>query len=419
MAASPPSLALLLPQRLPPEGFAFVQRLTEEAKAAKAPVYLVGGVVRDLFLDRPVLDVDFAVEGDAHALARRLAERLRGRAVTHDQFGTATVHLDGRSFDLAMTRTERYAHPGDLPTVSPGSLRDDLNRRDFTINAMAVSLNEGSFGQVIDPLDGRDDLKGGKIRILHDDSFVDDPTRSYRACRYAARFDFAIEKRTFKLLVEGTKLVPAISGDRLRHEVERTLQEAEPEKAFDLLRETWALQSIHYGLRWDEKLFRWFERSRKMGLAASNVYLALLVLRLKPETVESVAERLNLTAAQAAAMRDGRRLWNAVAPFEDAAMRSSRVVALLSEYSADAIAACRVATQVPIIETHLRRYQDELRHVQPELNGDDVLSLGVPRGPGVGRVLRALRDARLDGEAASRDAEVALVRRWLERGLPS
>ncbi|MBI3743127.1 MAG: CCA tRNA nucleotidyltransferase [Chloroflexi bacterium] len=418
MPASSPNLTSLLPQRLPTKVFAFVQRIAEEASETRLPVYLVGGVVRDLFLDRPVLDADFAVVGDAHALARRLAKRLGGRAVIHDQFGTATVYVEGRSFDLAMTRTERYAHPGALPIVSPGSLRDDLNRRDFTINAMAISLNEGSFGQVIDPLGGRDDVHSRKIRILHDDSFVDDPTRCYRACRYAARFDFTIEKLTNKLLVEGTKMVAAVSGDRLRHEVERTLEEAEPEKAFDLLRETWALQSIHYGLRWDEKLFRWFERARKVGLAAPNLYLALLGLRLKAETIEAVAERLRLASAKAAAMRDGQRLWNALAPLEDASIRPSGVVALLSTYANEAVAACRVATPMPIIETHLRRYQEELRSVQAELNGDDVIALGVPRGPDIGKLLRALHDARLDGEVSNRDGEAALVRRWLEHGLP-
>jgi len=161
-------------------------------------VYLVGGVVRDLILEKEVFDLDVVVEGDAIVFARELSKRLKSSFKKHHAFGTAVVEFDGHKIDFATARTEHYIHWGALPKVKPAALKQDLFRRDFTINAMAVSLNKKDYGKLIDLYNGLHDLRKGLVRALHKESFLEDPTRIIRAIRFEQRFSFKIEKDTFK-----------------------------------------------------------------------------------------------------------------------------------------------------------------------------------------------------------------------------
>ena len=190
-------------------------------------VYLVGGTVRDILLGEPSFDVDIAVEGDAIAFATSLAEALDGRVTAHDKFGTAVVlYGDDERVDVVTARTESYEAPGALPTVAPGSIEDDLFRRDFTINAMAASLRGDDKGQLVDPFDGRADLEAGRIRVLHDRSFLDDPTRIFRAIRYENRYGFRMDEHTAALAHEASHRDTShdLSGARMREELDRALR---------------------------------------------------------------------------------------------------------------------------------------------------------------------------------------------------
>src|SRR5215210_3173755 len=197
-------------------------------------VYLVGGTVRDILLGERSFDVDIAVEGDAIAFAAALAEALDGRAHPHERFGTAVVlYGDGERIDVVTARTEFYEEPAALPTVEHASIRDDLFRRDFTINAMAVSLKGEDFGRLVDPFGGRRDLDAGTIRVLHNLSFIDDPTRIFRAIRYEARYGFGMDARTERL-ARGTiemGLVGDLSSARLRDELHELLEEEQAARA--------------------------------------------------------------------------------------------------------------------------------------------------------------------------------------------
>ncbi|HEY1596999.1 MAG TPA: hypothetical protein VGF74_16495, partial [Thermoleophilaceae bacterium] len=197
------------------------------------PAFLVGGAVRDLLLGRPTVDLDVAVEGDARAVARELAGRLAGEAKEHERFGTATVTAGDLSVDLATTRRETYAEPGALPDVHPAGLTEDLGRRDFTINAMALDLNGGDVGALEDPHGGRADLDAGLIRVLHGGSFVDDPTRLLRALRYEARFGFRMDEQTERLAREAAAGAgfATVSGARVRDELLDLLSEDEAPSA--------------------------------------------------------------------------------------------------------------------------------------------------------------------------------------------
>src|SRR3954469_21580085 len=199
-----------------------------------APAWLVGGAVRDLMLAGQTVDLDIAIEGDAREVARELAARLDGQAVEHERFGTATVRAGGLMVDLASTRRESYAAPGALPDVEPATLDEDLGRRDFTINAMAASLDAARLGELRDPLGGEADLRDGVIRILHPGSFIDDPTRLLRAIRYEARFGFRMDEQTERLAREAiaADALSTVSGARIRDELLDMLGESyRPDRA--------------------------------------------------------------------------------------------------------------------------------------------------------------------------------------------
>ncbi len=213
-----------------------MEHVTRYALEAGVPLYLAGGIVRDLLLEKPVQDIDLVVEGDAIRFARSLAKTHGGRVTVHPKFGTATwqlpLELTGHgmtqnTLDFATARTEIYEQPGALPVVQRSSLRSDLRRRDFTINAMAVQLGTDRAGEVIDPYGGVDDLQKGLVRVLHSKSFLDDPTRMFRAIRYSRRYEFALAQSTRRLFSgEALRILATLSGERLRHELELILDES-------------------------------------------------------------------------------------------------------------------------------------------------------------------------------------------------
>src|SRR4030043_497632 len=248
------NLSTQLLKYLPPQILALAKIAGKEASELEQELYLFGGVVRDLFLGRANFDFDLVVEGDAINLARRLAKDSQAKLTVHSRFGTAKITYPGFSLDLATARNETYSQPGALPTVKPGSLKDDLIRRDFSINAMALHLNPQRFGELIDMYHGKDDLNNRLIRILHSKSFVDDATRILRAIRYEQRLGFKLETETEKLLRRDVAMLNTISGDRIRHEMGLTLKEEEPEKVILRAEELGVLAKLHPLLRGDDWL---------------------------------------------------------------------------------------------------------------------------------------------------------------------
>lgn len=227
-----------LPRRL--AALPGVTGLREAAQGAGAPVYLVGGSVRDLLLGAARADLDLVVEGDI----RPLAKALGGKLVEHERFSTASVALDGLEIDIARARSEAYEHPGALPTVSPATITEDLDRRDFTVNSMALVLDGSS--ELLDPRGGVADLRAGVLRVLHERSFIDDPTRALRAARYAARLGLTLDAETERLLREAD--LDAVSTDRVVAELAHIAEEASSSSALELV-ERWGLLDLGPGPR--------------------------------------------------------------------------------------------------------------------------------------------------------------------------
>lgn len=403
---------------------ALLDALRRLAETQGVPVYLVGGPVRDLLLGGPAQDLDFAVAGDAPALARQLAAALGGRAVVHSRFGTATVAAANMRVDLVTARREIYPRPGGLPQVFPGTIYDDLARRDFSVNAMALPLT-GAEPALLAPHGGAEDLNRRLIRILHPSSFIDDPTRMLRAARYEQRLGFRLERDTESRLREGIDRgsLTTVSGDRLRHELARIFAETQPGPPLLRAAELGILAAIHPALGAAAGLRQWAEcapaivqETALSNPAARLTWLAALAYPLSARDGAGLISRLNMPKSWAAVVRDTIALREKERAMSDRSLPPSRLCNMLAGSSPAAVAAVAGLTESAAANRALRRYLAELRHIIPALRGDDLLALGVPPGPPVGAVLAQLRAARQDGQAVDAAGERQWVERWLRAG---
>jgi len=403
-------------KQLPAELVEFMQTAGLVAASQRQNLYLVGGVVRDLLLGRTNLDLDLVVEGDAIALAMRLAQITQGKVTIHTRFQTANLRWDNWSVDLATARSETYTRPGALPTVEPGSLDTDLFRRDFTINTMAIELVPSRWGRLIDLYEGRNDLKKGLIRILHENSFSDDATRIWRALRYEQRLDFKLEPDTLRLLKQNIAMLDTISADRIRHELELVLKEELPEKFIRRADELGVLAQLHPSLKGDDWLSRKFEEARKASSPDSpsvELYLALLVFRLSDKETEEFIQKLRLRKSHAQTLRDGISLKASLKALTKPALAPSRIYHLLHGLSPSALTANYLATDSPMAQQHIHLFLTKLRYAKPALTGNDLQKLGIPPGPRMKEILARLHQARLDGKVTSKQGEMEMVRGWV------
>jgi tRNA nucleotidyltransferase (CCA-adding enzyme) len=399
---------------LPAEALLVIGQASNSAERLGFRVFLVGGVVRDILLGRNGFDLDLAVEGDAIELARALSTD-QARVTVHHRFNTARVAFDGYHLDLARTRCENYTRPGALPTVRPGTIEDDLGRRDFTVNAMALSLNRDDYGNLIDRHGGRDDLKAGLIRVLHAASFTDDATRLWRAIRYEQRFGFAIEPHTLDLFRRDIDRIADITPDRQRYELECVLGEARPETIFCRADELGLLNRWHPALSGDEWLKQSCRRLRAIQAATPSAYLSLLCWRLDAEQKASLARTLKLSRRQYRVLQESTVIRDCLSLLDSSQAPPSRIASLLRSLDADVLAAARAALEPARAVENIERYLATWSRITPALNGENLLKLGVPRGPDIGRMLEELRDLTIDGAIDSRQAEEHHVRDWLTR----
>jgi len=390
-------------------------RLAAEALAALAvqrgeQAYLVGGSVRDLLLGRPHVDLDVAVEGEAIALARQLAEMRKGRVVAHQAFGTASVELASSRIDLAQTRAETYSRPGALPAVRPASIEEDLRRRDFTVNATALRLTPPGAGELLDPHGGRRDLRRRLIRVLHDESFRDDATRMLRAVRYEARLRFRLEEETERLLRRDVAYLDAISGARLRAELVAMCFEKDLGKMLARCQELGILGSIHPCLRFDESGAAALERAREERSAPwDEVCLCLLCQHCDEGDVEALVRRLAPSKRCERALVDSVRLYRQMASLQEPDAPPSRITELLELLSPAPVWALALREDDALVAERARRFLREWRYVKSFLGASALRRLGIPAGPELGKTLHRLRAARLDGITQSREDELALL----------
>lgn len=427
----------LMEERLPVSVLETLRSIGNLAAESGMPAFVVGGFVRDLLLGVPGYDIDIVVEGDGIALARSLAMTLGGRARTHEMFGTASVLLPGRPdlpgggeachIDVASARKERYAYPGALPAVGRSSLGRDLYRRDFTINTLAVNLSPGSFGELLDFFGGQRDIKERRIRVLHGLSFVEDPTRAFRALRFEQRFHFRVGKFTERLFATAVRHLEGVSGGRILNELVRTLEESRPAAILRRLEATGLLRaldpSLTLGAIGERRLesvaeaLGWFRLlcTEERVMAWIPAWLALTA-DLDASAMEKLGSRLGIRGGLSvrieAARRGAPEALEALGKQKDGP--PSAIAAALRPLSIEALLWLMALSEAEGVKRAVSRFITEWRHVKPALVGGDLIDLGMIEGPLLGDALRSLRDARLDGVITTRRDEIARVRRFLE-----
>jgi tRNA nucleotidyltransferase (CCA-adding enzyme) len=370
------------------------------------PAYLVGGAVRDLLRGDDPKDVDIAVEGDARSAARAVAERLGSGAREYERFGTATVETPASTYNFATTRQESYDEPGALPRVSPASLAEDLGRRDFAINAMAIGLSGDDLGHLYDPYGGVADMEAGFVRVLHERSFLDDPTRLLRALRYAARLGFVLDPETERLAREAVAAdaLSTVSGARIRDELMDLLSEVDAPSGIERMRELEIHSALHPELEPDPELVA----SAALGAAAIGADRAIAALAA---LIEEAPEKLDLWLADLhllAGERDAAARAARVGPRIAMALRErehspSELRALLGQEPLEALALA-LALRAP--SEPILRWVSELSPVRLEISGADLIAAGLPEGPALGRALDETLNRKLDGIVSGREAEL-------------
>ena len=404
----------LLRSRLPHRLMTLLEDAGHLADRCEVPLFVVGGCVRDLLLGIENLDLDLVVEGDGIAFARTLGDMLQARVKVHERFGTAILVLaDGFKLDVATARTEYYEYPTALPTVEQSSVKKDLYRRDFTINALAFRLNAKTFGDVLDFYGGQRDLNDKVIRVLHGLSFVEDPTRVFRAIRFESRFGFHLGKDTAALIAGAVKmnLFHRLSGHRLLEELKLLLGEREPKQGIKRLAELNLLKFIHPKLSWSDRLdklltaleeavdwYRLLYLDRKMDVWV--VYMMGLLEVLPERAVKEVLKRFPLSEQEATRLTMARvGCHNIIRQLASTrSLKPADVYYLLSGLSDETLLILMAKSKGETVKRRVSAFLTTYQHVKPILSGADLKAMGLKPGPPFKKLLDSLLAARLNGE---------------------
>lgn len=391
-----------------------LKQIAAAATLQKLPLYIVGGFVRDLLLQRPVNDFDVVVEGDAIGFGHSLVKQYGGKLTTHPKFHTAIWHIPGEAetIDLITARKELYTTPGALPTVTPSTIKDDLHRRDFTINAMAVRIDGEHYSELLDPLNGRDDLENKVIRILHPRSFIDDPTRIFRAIRYEGRYSFQLESATLRSInSESTSIIMRLSGERIRHELDLIFEEENSAEMIVRVGNFGLCEAIHPKLdKFDSGYASLLKVESILDIPHDKALMGYMIwfMNLAEDDILSISRRLDFSSDMSHAVWAVAQLKKSL-PFLINSRPSVWTFALeklppLSIYVVYLISG----------EHALLDYLSVWRHVKSHTTGEDLKARGLIPGPHFGEILQQLRAGWLDGEINSFEQEQGLLERLIK-----
>lgn len=395
----------------------FLEKAGTIADSKNCSVFIVGGFVRDLLLKRKNIDIDIVIESNGIEFANTFAREFNGKVRMHDRFRTATIILENNfKIDIATARSEIYRKPASLPIVQCASIKQDLSRRDFTINAMAVKLNSKKFGGFVDYFNGRKDLEKKIIRVLHDKSFIDDPTRIFRAIRFEQRYGFKIEKHTEHLLKETVKLrmIERLTPQRLQNELILMLKEDNPFKFIRRMDELGILNIIIPGIKLDKDIERQFKEmenifNNKYFTADKipdiwKIYLLVLMEHLPVEEMGEVSEKFrfsgNVIKLLLNASGNKKRIINVLSKKQS--MSDSHLYSILVDAPAEIIALIFVNSKNAMVKQRIILYLSKLLHRKNLINGNDLIKLGLKKGRNYKKILEEIHCKVIDGKIKSK-----------------
>ncbi len=394
------------------------------------PVYLIGGFVRDLLLGVKNLDLDIAVEGDGILFSEEFSARLNAKLIRHRRFGTATVIVKpGLKIDIATARKEIYPEPAKLPVVEFGTLKDDLKRRDFTINAMAIDITEPNFGGLIDFFEGKKDLTNKKIKVLHELSFIDDPTRILRAIRFETRYDFKIETKTLRFLKGAVKkrMMEKVEPQRLRDELILMLKEDFPGKqirriqqltGFDFIsRELTGLKNNYDLLNSVAKELAWFKKEHfpRRKLDVWLVYFMVLIDQAPLKETRKICAKFVFRKGEEKRILSYKKIGSKfLKKISKKRIKPFEIFGLLEPLSYEVIILLKAKYRVPVvtkrIEAFLRIYND----MRICISGHHLHGLGVVPGPHYKNIFNNVLKAKINGLVKTEEEEISLIKKYIK-----
>jgi tRNA nucleotidyltransferase (CCA-adding enzyme) len=408
--------------KISPKTLRLLKLVGQLAQQRGESAYAMGGFVRDLILKRPVMDIDITVEGDGLTFAAVLAQKTGSRIEAFTRFGTSIVIISGLGkIDVATARTETYEKPGALPVVEKSEITFDLFRRDFTINAMALSLSPLSFLKLIDPFHGLDDLRKGCIRALHPLSFVDDPTRVFRAVRFEQRFQKKIEPQTQKWLLDSIRRnsMNTVSGERLRNEFHLIFKEPHPERAVRRLAQLGVLLYVHPSLGLSKKMEKnipkalktlAFFRKNKIVLDEKMVWFQMLLLKPSEAQAEFLSKRLMLSRNEKKiVVQSAQARVSVMKALVASEMTMSQMHHLLSSLAAE-VQCFLMASASPVLRRKMTGYYLNIQQLKPWLQGRDLKIFGIIPGLRYASILMEALNGQLDGRFKNRSEVLQWVR---------
>lgn len=421
------NLSAWLKDRFPEKIYTIFRTSGEIAESMGYNAYLVGGTVRDLLLGQASLDIDIVIEGDGILFAKALSEKLHAKAKPHHRFGTAQIITNGTRLDIATARTEYYESPAALPKVETSSIKKDLYRRDFTINTLAVKLNPRDFGLLIDFFGGQRDIREKTIRVLHNLSYIEDPTRAFRAIRFSERFGFKLSKHTENLIKSAIKmeLFDKLSGSRLYEELFIAFNETNPVSTLKRLSDFGLLKVIHQNLIFNEKLelmlssmyetLAWYnllylEEKADIGILYLMTILSHLTDSERKEALERLAAPARIKEILIKSISASEEILRKLPANDPAALYH-----LLIHIDIEIILFSMAVTKDTRKKKEISQFLVELRKVRPVIKGADLKKLRIPPGPLYSQILKEILDEKLRGRLKTEEDERKFAMHYLER----
>jgi tRNA nucleotidyltransferase (CCA-adding enzyme) len=404
-------------QTVPESVFRVIQMAKDFAVSKNYKLYIVGGAVRDYYMSKKPSDIDIVVEGNGMELAELVAEKLGYKIVRHHKFLTATIKIsEDNEIDFSTARKEIYRKPAALPDILPSTIEEDIKRRDFTINAIAISLNKNNELKVIDPYSGLSDIKNKIIRVLHNKSFIDDPTRAFRAVRYMTRFGFKIETRTRKLIYKALELqvFEQLSSSRIFNEMKLILSEKDPGRCIKNLDRFNLLKVFSDKIKVDRILLNLLSRIPGINLKLAyneqwRICMVALFSRLSDNEIDLMIKRYPLDRQLIRALSQLPEFKKCLKSLNKK-IKNSELFSILQDFSDEVIIFGIADTDSSIIRGNLLRFIEILKKIQPILSGNDLKKMKIPSGPLYSKILREVHLLYLDGRIKSRDGAFKWVK---------
>ncbi len=416
------NIANLLRRQISRSIFYIIRRAGSLADSMSLPAYLVGGMVRDLLIGvKPKKDIDITVEGDGMAFAKTLADDLEASYKGFENFGTARIFMkDGWRMDVASARAEQYPEPGMLPVVELAAINQDLYRRDFTVNAIAVRINKNGFGDLLDPFNGMADLKAGLLKVLHVKSFTDDPTRMLRFIRFQSRFGFKPEKMTLDLFYNGISrcIFDTVSGERLREEITLLMREQCSYKAIKQLQASGALSALAKDIVFTRGIESLLDNIcanegeiAGLGVDPAILKLAAFLSQSPDRAVMRFLGRLKFSNNWEKAVLHIRQAVKLSAKLSRKGLSPGKTYMMLKVFGSEAMLYLMIAPGNKGMARNVRNYVNGICAAKPGITGKDLKKMGIKEGPIYGKILEKLTAAKFDGKLKTKKDEIQYVKK--------